>query len=165
MDYFAEAPALAETPLLGLLITASDSHILRLGFILKGQPPPRCPAGSPTLLHLQAAEQLIEYLRGRRQTFSLPVLAAGTDFQIRVWAAIASIPYGKTRTYGEIGRMLGDARLARAVGHGANRNPLPLIVPCHRVIGSNGDLTGFACGTATKAYLLGLEQQVIQQQV
>lgn len=159
MDYLAAVPEGADIPLQGLVITADDSHILRLVFVLREQARPKCAGEHPRPLHLQAAMQIADYLTGKRQAFSLPTRVTGTDFQMRVWAAIGSIPYGETRTYGEIGRMLGDVRLARAVGNAANRNPLPLIVPCHRVIGSNGDLTGFACGTATKAYLLALEQR------
>ena len=102
----------------------------------------------------EACVQLEEYFSGSRQSFDLPLLPAGTDFQKRVWRALAEIDYGAVLTYGELARSLGNVHLARAVGQAANRNPLPIIIPCHRLIGSNGWIGGFAPGVALKKVLL-----------
>lgn len=114
--------------------------------------------GSDTMPILQEAKrQLAEYFNGRRQTFDLPLAAKGTPFQSKVWKALTAIPYGTTRTYAEIARQIGRHRAVRAVGAAIGRNPLSILVPCHRVIGSNGKLTGFAGGLPRKAILLELE--------
>lgn len=106
----------------------------------------------------RAAEELAEYFAGVRQNFTVPVRAEGTDFQRGVWEALRRIPYGETRTYGEIAGQVGSPRGARAVGMACNRNPVMLFIPCHRVVGSNGKLVGFAGGIAMKEALLKLEQ-------
>ena len=104
-----------------------------------------------------AQEQLGEYFAGRLRTFDLPLDPIGTEFQRRAWLALAEIPYGETRTYGEQARRLGLAHGARAIG-GANAcNPLPIVIPCHRLVGSTGELTGYAGGLERKALLLRLE--------
>ena len=105
-----------------------------------------------------AIAQLNEYFACRRREFDLPLAPAGTDFQRRVWRALTSIPYGETISYGELARRVGNARACRAVGLANGANPLPIILPCHRVIGSNGALTGFGGGLPIKRALLGLEQ-------
>lgn len=102
-------------------------------------------------------QQLKEYFSGQREMFSVALLPAGTDFQISVWSALREIPYGQIRTYAQIAEMIGRPRAVRAVGAANGANPLPILVPCHRVIGANGSLTGFAGGLAAKSYLLGLE--------
>ena len=102
--------------------------------------------------------QIREFLRGERTVFDLPLSISGTDFQLMVWEKIKAIPYGKTCSYSEIGRQLGDRRKARAVGGAANANPVPLVIPCHRVVGTDGNLTGFAGGLKLKKRLLDLEQ-------
>jgi methylated-DNA-[protein]-cysteine S-methyltransferase len=104
-----------------------------------------------------AAEQLDEYFAGGRRTFNLPLKAGGTDFQQSVWLALAGIPLGELRSYSDIARQIGRPKAVRAVGAANGRNPLPIIVPCHRVIGRNGSLTGFAGGLAIKTSLLQLE--------
>lgn len=108
-------------------------------------------------LLLETERQLKDYFAGKRQTFSLPFDFAGTDFQKQVWKALLSIPFGKTPSYGEIARRIGRPRAARAVGAAIGKNPVSIIVPCHRVIGASGKLTGFAGGLDTKAQLLELE--------
>jgi len=108
-------------------------------------------------LLLQAQQQLEEYFAGQRRRFSLKLAPAGTEFQTRVWKALGTIPFGETRSYGQIADQIGKARAVRAVGAANGRNPLSIIVPCHRVIGANGKLTGFAGGLAVKARLLALE--------
>ena len=101
-----------------------------------------------------ARDQVLEYFAGERRSFDLPLAESGTEFQRRVWVELGRIPYGVTRSYGEIARRLGHPTASRAVGRANATNPVCLIVPCHRVIGANGSLTGFAFGEATKRKLL-----------
>jgi methylated-DNA-[protein]-cysteine S-methyltransferase len=108
---------------------------------------------------VEAERQLTEYFGGRRRQFALPLDLAGTPFQRRVWAALQTIPFGETRSYGELAREIGEPRAVRAVGAANGRNPVSIVVPCHRVIGATGGLTGFAGGLPTKAWLLNLEGQ------
>jgi len=109
---------------------------------------------------LRATEtQLGEYFDGRRTAFSLPLAAAGTAFQKQVWAALLTIPFGETRSYGDIARQIGNPAAVRAVGAANGRNPLSIVAPCHRVVGSTGKLTGFAGGLDAKARLLALEAE------
>ena len=107
-----------------------------------------------------ARTQLAEYFAGARTTFDLPLDPQGTDFQRAVWFGLADIPYGETATYGEQAARLGDPNKARAVGAANGRNPLSIVLPCHRVIGSDGSLTGFAGGLPAKRLLLDLEQGI-----
>ncbi len=106
----------------------------------------------------QAADELTEYFEGTRQTFEVPLDPVGTAFQQQAWAALRTIPYGETVSYGEQAARLGDRRKARAVGAANGRNPISIIVPCHRVVGANGSLTGFAGGLDVKAWLLDHER-------
>jgi methylated-DNA-[protein]-cysteine S-methyltransferase len=106
---------------------------------------------------LEAEQQLKEYFEGKRNSFSLVLDPVGTDFQKNVWNALSAIPYGETRTYSDIARQLGNIKAVRAVGAANGRNPISIIVPCHRVIGASGELTGFAGGLEAKAYLLSME--------
>ena len=103
------------------------------------------------------ARQLKEYFAGERDTFDLPLAAGGTEFQRAVWAALADIPYGELRSYRDIATAIDKPAAVRAVGAANGRNPLPIVVPCHRVIGSDGSLTGFAGGLEAKTCLLQLE--------
>lgn len=105
----------------------------------------------------QLESELAEYFVGGRRDFTVPTAAVGTVFQHRVWAQLAEIPYGSTRSYLDLALALGDARLVRAVGAANGRNPLSIIVPCHRVVGSDGTLTGYAGGIARKEQLLAIE--------
>lgn len=105
----------------------------------------------------EAGRQLGDYLTGARQGFDLPLAPRGSDFQMRVWQALRSIPFGTTWSYAQLARKIGQASAVRAVGTANGRNPLPIIVPCHRVIGADGSLTGFGGGLPTKAFLLRLE--------
>jgi methylated-DNA-[protein]-cysteine S-methyltransferase len=106
---------------------------------------------------LKTERQLGEYFDGQRKRFDLDLDFAGTPFQQRVWQALLTIPYGETRSYTEIARQVGEPTAIRAVGAANGRNPISIVVPCHRVVGSNGKLTGFAGGLDAKAYLLALE--------
>lgn len=113
----------------------------------------------PTNPFIRETERQLEaYFKGARDAFDLPLDFQGTPFQQKVWAALLAIPYGQTRTYGEIARQIGHPSASRAVGAANGKNPISIIAPCHRVIGSTGKLTGFAGGLAIKAHLLGLER-------
>ncbi|MBI1745422.1 MAG: methylated-DNA--[protein]-cysteine S-methyltransferase [Acidobacteria bacterium] len=111
----------------------------------------------PILLATEA--QLREYFCGNRKVFRLPIEFHGSDFQIKVWRALQTIPYGTTRKYSELASLIGSPKAFRAVGHANGRNPISIVVPCHRVIGTNGKLTGFGGGIKAKAFLLNLESQ------
>jgi methylated-DNA-[protein]-cysteine S-methyltransferase len=106
---------------------------------------------------VEATRQLGEYFAGQREAFDLPLDFHGTDFQKRVWAQLLAIPFGETRSYGEIARALGQPTASRAVGAANGKNPISIVAPCHRVIGTNGSLTGFAGGLEAKQRLLALE--------
>ncbi|WP_457969452.1 methylated-DNA--[protein]-cysteine S-methyltransferase [Pseudomonas sp. R4-84] len=111
----------------------------------------------PTLK--EAERQLLEYFAGQRRQFELALDFAGTDFQVQVWQALLTIPFGETRSYRDIAIQIGQPTATRAVGAANGRNPISIIAPCHRVIGTSGSLTGFAGGLAAKQYLLSLEGQ------
>ncbi len=106
---------------------------------------------------LQAERELKEYFAGRRRVFSVPLCMQGTPFRRLVWQALTEIPFGETLSYGEIARRIGRPKACRAVGMANHKNPLPIIVPCHRVLGANGKLIGYAGGLEIKKYLLELE--------
>lgn len=108
-----------------------------------------------------AAEQLRQFFRGERQEFDLLLDPAGTPFQHRVWGALRQIPYGQTRSYAEIANLLGSPTATRAVGAANGRNPIGIVVPCHRVVGADGSLTGYAGGLANKRWLLDHERHVV----
>jgi methylated-DNA-[protein]-cysteine S-methyltransferase len=117
---------------------------------------------TPSSIIDRARAQLAEYFGGKRQAFELPLDPRGTDFQRRVWQRLQEIPYGTTTSYGALARELGDPGASRAVGLANGSNPLPIVIPCHRVIGANGSLTGFGGGLPIKAALLDLERSAIQ---
>lgn len=104
--------------------------------------------------------QLSQYLAGERRAFDLPLRYEGTEFQRLVWEGLRAIPYGETRGYGELARLIGRPRAVRAVGQACHRNPIAIVIPCHRVVGSKGELTGFGGGIETKKHLLDLERRV-----
>ncbi|TCC45476.1 methylated-DNA--[protein]-cysteine S-methyltransferase [Kribbella pittospori] len=108
----------------------------------------------------EAARQLDEYLTGERTSFDVPTVLRGDEFQRRVWSILEEIPYGATSSYGEIAERLGDRTLAQQVGKAVGQNPLSIVVPCHRVVGKNGALTGYAGGLKRKQFLLDLEEPV-----
>jgi methylated-DNA-[protein]-cysteine S-methyltransferase len=114
-----------------------------------------------TPLIKKAAAQLAEYFEGRRKTFDLPLALRGTAFQVSVWKALQDIPAGETRSYKDVAALLGNPKACRAVGMANNRNPIAIIIPCHRVIGSDGNLTGYAGGLSVKRYLLDLEKRLV----
>ena len=117
-------------------------------------------SSAPTPLLREVEHQITAFLRGERRQLDFPIRMVGTPFQQRVWRALQQIPYGTTRTYGEIATAIDNPRASRAVGMACNKNPLLLIIPCHRVIGASGKLTGFAYGTDAKQWLLELERRL-----
>lgn len=112
-----------------------------------------------TPLLRQAVAELREYFEGERREFTVPLAPKGTSFQQKVWTALQTIPYGETRSYKEIAVAIGNEKACRAVGMANNRNPLPIFIPCHRVVGSSGKLVGYAGGLDVKTYLLELERE------
>jgi methylated-DNA-[protein]-cysteine S-methyltransferase len=153
----------ADTPLGPLTITARDNAITGVYFPHHWYPPTTDSLGEEVVgdeLLDTAAGQLNAYLRGERLDFDLPTAAEGDDLQTTVWAILTEIPYGQTTTYGEIAGLLGDKKLAQLVGQAVGHNPLSIIVPCHRVVGANGKLTGYAGGIGRKQRLLELERSV-----
>lgn len=112
-----------------------------------------------TPLLQETQKQVIEYLEGNRKNFTIPFSLKGTKFMKAVWTALQEIPYGEVRNYGQIAKKVGNPKAARAVGMANHRNPLPILIPCHRVIGTSGKLVGYACGLEIKQFLLELEQK------
>jgi len=151
-----------DSPLGQLTLTARDE--LLTGIFFEGHwhmPPPEFfgdTALDEDLLFRQAATQLGEYLRGEQTVFDLPFKASGNPFQEKVWARLQRIPYGETVSYGELATELGDRNLSQAVGSAVGRNPLSIVIPCHRVVGHDGRLTGYAGGLGNKRFLLDLEE-------
>ena len=144
-----------ETPFGSLRIAGTAQGLTIVGFTAGDQPPRQERNGEGhTELVREAKQQLHEYFEGRRRCFTLPVAPAGTPFQRRVWEELQNIPWGATTTYREIARRIGQPTAVRAVGSANGRNPVAIVIPCHRVIGSDGSLTGYAGGIATKRRLL-----------
>ena len=143
-----------DTPLGQMALAEEDGALIRL--YLPGEGTPRLMPHETPLLR-EGREQLLAYLRGERKTFELPLAPRGTPFQCAVWEELRRIPYGTTCTYGALAVRIGNPRAVRAVGQANHRNPLPIFIPCHRVIGANGALTGYAGGLELKRSLLKLE--------
>lgn len=116
-----------------------------------------------TQLLKEAYRQLEEYFKGERRDFDLPLNPYGTKFQLSVWEALRAIPYGETWSYKQVAEKVGNPKASRAVGMANNRNPIPIIIPCHRVIGANGQLVGYGGGIGIKKFLLNLEQGKLTQ--
>lgn len=140
---------------IGKLLLARDDHGLAA---IQFDPEPHDDWTRDDSAFDEARAQLGEYFAGKRRAFELKLAPRGTSFQLEVWAALRAIPYGETRSYREIARRIGRPEAIRAVGAANGANPLPIIVPCHRVIGANGSLTGFGGGLPAKRFLLDLEQ-------
>jgi methylated-DNA-[protein]-cysteine S-methyltransferase len=149
------------TPI-GKLLLAADARGLREVWFETGkhrkEPDPSWQRSAAKVAF--ARKQLEEYFAGERQNFDLPLHPIGTEFQTNVWLTLADIPYGTTISYAELARRIGQPLAVRAVGAANGRNPIPIILPCHRVIGSDGSLTGFGGGLPTKRFLLGMEDRV-----
>ena len=149
---------LLDTPLGRMLLAQQENALIAAEFDAL----PRSGwVETSTPLLVSAGRQLTEYFQGQRQEFSLPLAPQGTPFQQRVWWALQTIPYGQTRSYGEIARQVNSPKGARAVGMANHRNPIAVFIPCHRVVGQNGALTGYAGGLWRKEKLLELEKGCI----
>lgn len=138
---------------ISLYLVATETHLINIQFTQ-----PQKALLETTELLSMATIQLDEYFQGKRTIFSLPFKLTGTPFQLAVWKELQNIPYGKTTSYKEIAQKINKPKACRAVGMANNKNPLPIIIPCHRVIGSNGKLIGYAGGLKLKNYLLELEK-------
>ena len=144
-----------------ILFACDDQSLTRVHFTDSSKPLAMddtwCRTPKDPLLQ-ETRRQLDEYFSGKRRQFSLPLAMEGTDFQINVWKALTTIPYGTTWSYKELAAAVGNPAACRAVGNANGKNKIVIIVPCHRVIGSDGDLVGFASGLVRKRYLISLEQ-------
>ncbi len=149
------------SPIGGVGIAVDGGAVCAVTFGAEATAADSIGGGRPPPLLAEAERQLRQYFTGKRTEFDLPLQAKrGTEFERKVWDAIASIPYGHTRSYGEIAGEVGDPGAAQAVGIALNHNPLPIVVPCHRVIGADGKLVGFGGGLHRKRWLLQLEAKV-----
>jgi methylated-DNA-[protein]-cysteine S-methyltransferase len=152
---------IVDSPLGDLTAAAEDGALTGLYFVDHRRRPAVKTLGARSDVGFEEARrQLGEYFTGERHEFDLPLAPAGDEFQQRVWRLLTQIPYGQTRSYGDLARRLGDPALAQAVGAANGRNPLCVIVPCHRVVGADGSLTGYAGGLERKRLLLSLEEPV-----
>lgn len=145
---------LFDTPVGAMGLAEEDGAIVRL--LLPGAPAPRIACHETPLL-AEGKQQLLEYLSGQRRVFDLPLAPRGTEFYRSVWHALEDIPYGETRSYRDIAQAVGRPKAVRAVGQANHNNPIPIIIPCHRVVGANGSLTGYGGGLDLKERLLRLE--------
>jgi methylated-DNA-[protein]-cysteine S-methyltransferase len=144
-----------DSPIGDLTLAADETGLCRLHFGGTERPQDADP------LLTEAAEQLKAYFAGELQEFTLPLsVRGGSDFERAVWQQLTRIPYGEMQTYGEVAKIVGDAGAARAVGTACNRNPIAIVVPCHRVVGAGGKMVGFGGGIPTKRHLLELEARV-----
>lgn len=146
-----------QTPIGEIGIMENGMAITNLYFIGKNEQP--CVTIKETALLKEASRQLTDYFAGKRKSFELPLDPGGTEFQQKVWQALRQISYGQTQSYGEIAESIGRPEAFRAVGMANSKNPISIFIPCHRVIGANGKLVGYAGGLDSKDYLLNLEKQ------
>lgn len=141
----------------GYLTIVSDNHYIRKIDFGKQELGEDVVFAPEHPLLQEAASQMIEYFDGNRKTFDLPICPDGTNFQKAVWNGLTQIPYGQTWTYGQMAKFIGRPKSARAVGGACHNNPIAIVIPCHRVVGANGSLTGFGGGLEMKRLLLELE--------
>ncbi|MET9313273.1 methylated-DNA--[protein]-cysteine S-methyltransferase [Kribbella sp. NPDC003505] len=147
--------SVVDSPIGDLTLAVDETGLCRLHFGATDR-----PLGTGPLL-TEAAEQLKAYFAGELQEFTLPLsVRGGSDFERAVWKQLTRIPYGEMQTYGDVAKVVGDAGAARAVGTACNRNPIAIVVPCHRVVGAGGKMVGFGGGIPTKRHLLELEARV-----
>ena len=151
---------LLDTPIGTLRLVSNGSHLTAIEFPGRHNVAADDSQYTDNVLS-DCAEQLAEYFDGKRSHFDLPLDAGGTAFQQTVWSALIAIPYGELRSYSDIANAIGKPKAVRAVGAANGRNPIPIVVPCHRVIGSDGSLTGFAGGLPMKTKLLTLEGSLL----
>jgi methylated-DNA-[protein]-cysteine S-methyltransferase len=155
--------AYLDSPLGPLLLVADGFGLRQIHFAENGRPASADARWQENKSALsEAVEQLRAYFRGQLENFDLPLAPEGTRFQQEVWGELAKIPYGKTISYGELARRIHRPHASRAVGLANGRNPLPIVIPCHRVIGSNGKLTGYGGGIPVKEKLLALERRQLR---
>lgn len=147
------------SPVGALWLCAEDERLV--GLYLPDRPAPSGPGGRGGVL-ARAAAQLTEYFAGERRDFDLPLAPIGTEFQRTVWHALADIPFGATCSYGDLARVVGRPSASRAVGAANGKNPISIILPCHRVIGASGELTGYGGGLPMKRWLLDHERGCVQ---
>lgn len=157
-DTAATQYAYLDSPI-GRLLLAGRAGALSLLYFMSGRMSPDPAWEENPRAFAEARRQLEAYFAGRLEVFDLPLALDGTPFQVKVWRAVAEIPYGQTRAYGEVARRIRRPTAVRAVGAANGQNPLPIIIPCHRVIGSNGSLTGYGGGLPIKRALLALESR------
>jgi methylated-DNA-[protein]-cysteine S-methyltransferase len=152
--------AIVESPIGPLTVVRADGVLVQVLFDQPGRPPDPAVLGvRDDAAFADLAAQLEEYFAGERTAFDVELRAEGNDLQRGVWELMTRIPYGGTRSYGDLARDLGDRTLAQAVGTACGRNPLPVVIPCHRVVGADGALVGFGGGLPRKRFLLDLEQR------
>jgi methylated-DNA-[protein]-cysteine S-methyltransferase len=149
-----------ESPVGTLLLVSDGSALQQIQYPAGGRPAPPDPPWikDPSALS-KVARQLGAYFAGEIEKFDLPLAPEGTPFQLKVWRELCRIPYGETISYGELARRIGNPKASRAVGLANGSNPIPIVIPCHRVIGSNGKLTGYGGGLPIKEKLLALERR------
>ena len=153
--------AVLESPIGPLLLSATNAGLRAIEFARNGRPAsPAAGWREDRAAMAEPLRQLAAYFAGELQRFDLPLAPRGTPFQQEAWRVLREIPFGETITYGEQARRLGDPNKSRAVGAANGKNPIPIVVPCHRVVGANGQLTGFGGGLETKAWLLDHEWRV-----
>lgn len=150
-----------QSPVGLLRISGTDQYLSEVHFVDNEEEAALTP-GTDNLppMAIQAIDQLIEYFQGQRRIFDIPVSQEGTEFQLKVWNELMNIPYGKTASYLDMARRLGDPKMIRAAASANGRNHIAIIVPCHRVIGTSGELVGYAGGLWRKKWLLGLEKRI-----
>jgi methylated-DNA-[protein]-cysteine S-methyltransferase len=152
-----------QSPVGPLLLAGSKAGLLLVSFASGNRPKNVDPEWRPdTTAFLEVVQQLQSYFAGERKNFDLALILEGTDFQKRVWTALRKIPYGETISYKELAEMIGSPKAVRAVGAANGANPIPIIIPCHRVIGNDGSLTGFGGGLPLKKQLLELESHQLR---
>jgi methylated-DNA-[protein]-cysteine S-methyltransferase len=154
---------IVNSPIGALTLVGNTSGLVALHLPNSDDVPPHSEAGMTPLLK-RVADQLAEYFAGERRTFDVPLESNGTPFQRLVWNALVEIPFGALRSYGAVAKAIGRPTASRAVGAANGRNPVAIIVPCHRVIGSTGQLTGYAGGLPTKQWLLEHERRLTSAQ-
>lgn len=147
-----------ESPVGTLTLCVNERAVTALSYTPDAEPDLSRIGRTRSDILYEAYSELGEYFAGKRRSFEVPVETSGTPFQKSVWDALCEIPYGETRSYKDIAVRIGKPLAARAVGQANNKNPVMIIVPCHRVIGSGGALTGYACGLSVKEYLLEFEK-------
>ena len=155
----AHATTVVDSPVGQLCLAATDEGLTHILFLAKMDQIPQVVPGTGAAARIvrETERQLADYFGGRRREFDVPLAPAGTEFQRAAWKALADVPYGKTISYAELARRMDRPRAVRAVGAANGANPIPIILPCHRIIGADGTLTGYGGGLDTKRRLLSLE--------